>query len=280
MFFNFLIYSGGAAFILIIQTFFSRRLDPNEKSKSALKTDSLAILVFALGFGFFFSVSSELLTDYIDFKIVNIIMLGALISSYWFFVAPSFYLFRKEKYIRDFELEKQLRLEGFKYKVLFSDEISLNAYGTGGLPHVRLIIIANDLRSQLTQTELKTIIYHEIGHHEKKHIIKLFGLNIIMYTLYYLLFDFSLNLTTVLYLELIIVAVVGAIGGLVYYYLPNKILYYLEYEADLFSATHNNKEDVISALIKFDDITEGQLSKGNINHPNLKKRLDNLRRLG
>ena len=95
-------------------------------------------------------------------------MLGALISSYWFFVAPSFYLFRKEKYIRDFELEKQLRLEGFRYKVLFSDEISLNAYGTGGLPHVRLIIIANDLRSQLTQTELKTIIYHEIGHHEKK----------------------------------------------------------------------------------------------------------------
>lgn len=280
MFLNFLFYSGGAALVLIAQALLSVIIEKNNGSKSSIKTDFIAILVFAVVFGLIFTVGNEFLRNHIDFKIVIIIFLGALISSYWFFVAPIFYLFRKGKYERGFEIEKQLQSEGYSYKVLFSDEISLNAYCTGGLPHLRLIIIANDLKSEMNDVELKTIIYHEIGHHERKHIIKLFGINIIMYTFYYLLFDFIFSFDLPWYLELSGVAIGAAIGGLIFYYLPNKILYHLEYEADIFSAKHNQKQVVMNALIKFDEITNGQLTKGNVNHPNLKKRLENLRRFG
>ena len=280
MFLNFLFYSGGAALVLIAQALLSVIIEKNNGSKSSIKTDFIAILVFAVVFGMIFTVGNELLRNHIDFKIVIIIFIGALISSYWFFVAPIFYLFRKGKNVRDIGIEKQLQSEGYSYKVLFSDEISLNAYCTGGLPHLRLIIIANDLKSRMNDVELKSIIYHEIGHHERKHLIKLFGINILLFTSYYLMFDFILGFELPWYWELGAVAIGAGIAGLVFYYVPNRILYHLEYEADLFSAKHNQKQVVMNALIKFDEITNGELTKGNVNHPNLKKRLENLKRFG
>lgn len=276
MFINFIIYSLGSALILFFQTMISKAIDKSIKTESSFKIDYIPILVFSIFFGLFFSVGNKFLDNYISYKIFIIIITGSLISSYWFFVAPVFYMFKKEKYVRDLKLENEILSDGFKYKVLFSDEISLNAYCTGGLPYLRLIIIANNLKSNLNEDELKAVIYHEIGHHEKKHILKLFFINIIIYTIYYILFDYLFSLKLNQLYETLMVVLVGAIGGLMFYYIPNKILYYLEYQADNFSARHLNKKFLISALIKFDNLTNGELTKGNINHPNLEKRLKNL----
>lgn len=276
MLINFIIYSLGSAFILFFQTMISKTIDRSIKTGSSFKIDYLPIFIFSIFFGLFFSIGNRFLDNYINYKIFIVIITASLISSYWFFVAPVFYMFKKNKYIRDLGLENEIQLSGFKYKILFSDEISLNAYCTGGLPHLRLIIIANNLKLNLNADELKAVIYHEIGHHEKKHILKLFFINIVIYTIYYLMFDYLFSLKLNQLYEILLVVLVGACGGLMFYYIPNKILYYLEYEADRFSAKHFNKKLLISALIKFDNLTNGELTKGNINHPNLAKRLKNL----
>ena len=69
----------------------------------------------------------------------------------------------------------------------------------------------------------------------------------------------------------------GALFGFVVYYIPNKIMYFLEYDADSFSAKKYNRENIISALKSLDILSEGKLSEGNINHPNLEKRISNLK---
>lgn len=275
---NFIIYSGGAGLILLVQTLISRILEKTNKSESAIRTNFMEIAGFSVFFGLFFSLASEFTTTYINYQIIIIILICAFVPSYWFFISPIFYLFRKRTYVRDFQLEKQLQSEGFTYKVLFSNEIKENAYCTGILPHARLIIVANSLKTNLDHDELKTIIYHEIGHHERKHIVKLLGISIILNTIYYFAFHTVLSMDLSLFYEFIAVAVVGGAGGLMFYYIPNKILYHLEYEADIFSARQCGKEDLSRALVKFDEFTNGDLTRGNINHPNLKKRLKNIER--
>ena len=68
----------------------------------------------------------------------------------------------------------------------------------------------------------------------------------------------------------------GALFGLVIYYIPNKIMYFLEYDADSFSAIKNSRESMINALKRLDELSQGKLTKGNINHPKIEKRLKNL----
>lgn len=273
-----LLYYPTLFFIVLFVQHFIIYLFSKKRSSSLLIKNIASIILSSVILG----IIAYLVVNYLRVK--NNILYYALFSisiyCYWFIINPLLSVIFSKKHLRDFEIENQLKNENLKFKVYFTDKINSNALATGIIPFYKIIIIAKNLKQSLNEQELKAIIYHEIGHHKKKHILIMYILNVIFLTMYFLgrslMVDYNFETK---FLEGLSVFLSGAMFGLVSYYIPNKILYFLEYEADSFSAIENNKENMISALISLDKITEGKLTKGNINHPNLEKRITNLQNL-
>jgi len=95
--------------------------------------------------------------------------------------------------------------------------------------------------------------------------------------LFYVLEIYKLHFNSTL-IEPLLVALTGALVGIIYWFIPNKILYFMEFQADDYSAKNFNKKAIIDALKKLNEISGGKLTKGNVNHPNLEKRLKNIRK--
>lgn len=261
--------------VLVIQYvifyFFSK-----EKNKFQFKEQFISIIGASLFIGVMFALTSELF-NWFNYKIILVILTASIISSYWFIINPLKHLFIKKKYFRDIGLENEMKLEGYNFKILFTDQITSNAYATGIIPFYKIIIIGQNLKEKLTKSQLKSIIYHEIGHHEKRHILKLFFVNVILQTIFFLMFyginsiHYQVNL-----LHPLLVAIAGGTGGFLLWVVPNKISFYLEYQADRYSATHFGKNIAIESLVRLDELSGGKLTRGNANHPNLKKRVKNI----
>lgn len=256
---------------LIVLYFFSK-----EKNNLQLKENLISFIFASLFIGIMLSLISEIFNT-LNYKIISFIIMASIVSSYWFIINPLKYLFRKNQYIRDYELEVELKTEGYNYSIFFTDQITSNAYSTGIIPFYKIIMVGNNLKEELTKTQLKAIIYHEIGHHEKKHILKLFFINVILQTVFFVMFSviYRLHITDSI-MEPLLVALTGGIGGFLFWVIPNKVSFYFEYHADEYSALHYNREAMIDSLQKLDEISEGKLTKGNYNHPNLEKRLKNI----
>ncbi len=256
---------------LIILYFFSK-----EKNKPELKDNVVSFIVASFFIGITLSLTSKL-SNYIDYKIISFILVSSTISAYWFIIEPFKYLLKKKEYYRDTELEKELSIKGYHYKILFTDQIITNAYATGIIPFYKIIIVGNNLKDSLTPSQLKALIFHEIGHHRKKHILKLFFINIILQTAFIIIFSliYNLHITNTL-IELTLVALTGGMGGFLFWFIPNKISFYFEYYADEYSALNFSRRSLINALIKLDELSEGKLTRGNYSHPKIEKRLNNL----
>lgn len=254
---------------LIILYFFSK-----EKNKFQFKENLLSFIIASFFIGIMLSIVSQLFNS-LNYKIIVFILMASTISSYWFIINPFKYVFSRKKYFRDNELENEIKNEGYNYQILFSDEITSNAYATGIIPFYKIIIVGKNLKEKLTKTQLKAIIYHEIGHHERKHIIKLFFINVMLQTIFVQIYSIIYRLDiTINIIEPLLVALTGGLGGFLFWFIPNKVSTYFEYHADEYSALHYNREAMIDSLLKLDEISEGKLTKGNYNHPNLEKRLN------
>ncbi|MGQ1910451.1 M48 family metallopeptidase [Marinifilum sp. RC60d5] len=249
-----------------------------EKNKPPFKENLISFIGASLFIGIMFSLISTIF-DSINYKIILFIIMASIISSYWFIINPLKYLFKAKKYCRDNKLEDELKTEGYNYKILFTDQFVSNALATGIIPFYKIIIVGNNLKEKLTKAELKSIIYHEIGHHKRKHILKLFFVNIILQTIFFVMFSEILKLhNTVVFVEGLLVALVGGIGGLLFWFIPNKVSFYFEYYADEYSANHYDRSAMIDSLTKLDEITGGKFTKGNSNHPSLEKRINNIKK--
>ena len=266
-------------FGILITQFFVFYFWSKEKSLPKINDSFSTILGASIFIGIMFSFASELYNLF-NYKIIFFIVWASIISSYWFIINPLKYLFSPKKYSRDIELETEIKSAGYNYKILFTDAITDNAYATGIIPFYKIIIIGKNLKEKLDRSLLKAIVFHEIGHHEKKHILKLFFVNIVLQTIFVLMF-FGINKLQYkpAFMEPLLVGVTGGFGGFIFYFIPNKIMYKLEYQADKYSAIHNEKSTMIDALMKLDALTGGKLSKGNSNHPPLKKRLENIEKI-
>lgn len=256
---------------LIILHFFS-----GNKYKFNFKENILSFIIASLFIGTMFSLTSKFFNT-INYRIISFILTASIISSYWFIVNPFKYLFYTKKIIRDKKLENEIKIEGHNYKIFLNKKTTSNAFATGILPFYKIVIVGEKLKEQLTKEQLKAIIYHEIGHHEKKHILKLFLINIILQTFFFVIFSqiYGIN-TNNSFIEPLLVGLLGGIAGFTFWFIPNRISYYFEYQADEYSATHYDKRAIADALKKLDEISEGKLTKGNYNHPTLTKRLNNL----
>ena len=263
-------------FILLIQ-YFITYLFSKEKNISFLKENITSMIIASIILGTMMYFSSFYFEAF-NSEILFYILLSSSIYGYWFILNPILNVMLSNKHQRNLAIEDKLKKDGLNFKVFFTDKISINAIATGIIPFYKIIILADDLKTNLNEKELMAIIYHEIGHHKRKHILIMYFLNVIFLT-FYLIGRASMNIYEFpnKFYEGVSVFFTGALFGFVVYYIPNKIMYFLEYDADSFSAKKYNRENIISALKSLDILSEGKLSEGNINHPNLEKRISNLK---
>lgn len=262
-------------FVLLLQhiIFF---LFSKEKNKSKFKEHLISITGASIFIGTPLAFVS-LISEQFNYLIILFVLLSSIIASYWFIINPLKYILRPKKFNRDLFMEEEIKSEGYNYKILFTNIISSNAVATGIIPFYKIIIVGNNLKEKLSKSELKAVIYHEIGHHENKHILKLFFINILVQTFAFLIF-FEMNKIhfTHTFMEPLFGAITAAFVGLIFVYVPGKVSYKFEYQADAYAAKNYSKIATIDALKKLNKISEGKLTKGNINHPNLEKRLKNI----
>lgn len=276
---NFIIFTITSFCILLIQNviiYVIDKLYKKNKETEIIFFDTFNFLIFPIFVGFLYTIA-EILNNSMNYKFLVAILFSSLFVSYWFFVAPIFHVFKKKIFERDINLENVIFNKGFKYKIYYTSCLKTNAYATGSIPFFKFIVLSDDLKHLLEPEELNAIVFHEIGHHEEKHIIKLYYVNVLCFTLYYLTIDFIINIGFEKIYEFISILVVAGFGGLMFYYLPNKIIYYYEFKADMFAAKIVGAETFKKTLIKVDNLTHGKLNKGNINHPTLEKRLLNIK---
>lgn len=247
-----------------------------ERKRYQLYKNIKSFFLASIFIAIMFSLVSEL-SNHFNYKLILLILMASIIPTYWFVFAPLKYLFNHKKFYRDKDLEREIKSEGFNFKILFTEQLLTNAYATGIIPFYKIIIIGKDLKEKLSNNYLKAIIYHEIGHHEHKHILKLYFINILLQTFFFLVF-FKVNIFHFdnSFIKPIIIFLIGAFAGFIFWFIPGKIMRLFEYQADIFSAKKYKKDNIIGALEKLDSISNGKISKGNFNHPNLEKRIKHI----
>ena len=224
------------------------------------------------------------------------------------FIAP---LFNKFSPLEEGELKEKLsdllQKTGFVSDGIFIMDASKrsghsNAYFTG-FGKSKRIVLFDTLTKTLTTDELVAVLGHELGHFKLKHILKrliftiplefvlLFALyKLAQFTDLYTGFGFAnitaQNVSSVQFIGLFLaILIYGSISEIISP-ITNIFSRKDEYEADKFSVEHcNNKEDLISALIKLnsDNLSELLPPKlyvfWNFSHPTLIERIAALKKI-
>mgnify|MGYP003302257800 FL=1 len=224
------------------------------------------------------------------------------------FIAP---LFNKFSPLEEGELKEKLsdllQKTGFVSDGIFIMDASKrsghsNAYFTG-FGKSKRIVLFDTLTKTLTADELVAVLVHELGHFKLKHILKrliftiplefvlLFALyKLAQFTDLYTGFGFAnitaQNVSSVQFIGLFLaILIYGSISEIISP-ITNIFSRKDEYEADKFSVEHcNNKEDLISALIKLnsDNLSELLPPKlyvfWNFSHPTLIERIAALKKI-
>lgn len=224
------------------------------------------------------------------------------------FIAP---LFNKFSPLEEDELKEKLsdllQKTGFVSDGIFIMDASKrsghsNAYFTG-FGKSKRIVLFDTLTKTLTADELVAVLGHELGHFKLKHILKrliftiplefvlLFALyKLAQFTDLYTGFGFAnitaQNVSSVQFIGLFLaILIYGSISEIISP-ITNIFSRKDEYEADKFSVEHcNNKEDLISALIKLnsDNLSELLPPKlyvfWNFSHPTLIERIAALKKI-
>ena len=224
------------------------------------------------------------------------------------FIAP---LFNKFSPLEEGELKEKLsdllQKTGFVSDGIFIMDASKrsghsNAYFTG-FGKSKRIVLFDTLTKTLTADELVAVLGHELGHFKLKHILKrliftiplefvlLFALyKLAQFTDLYTGFGFAnitaQNVSSVQFIGLFLaILIYGSISEIISP-ITNIFSRKDEYEADKFSVEHcNNKEDLISALIKLNSDNFSELLPPklyvfwNFSHPTLIERIAALKKI-
>ena len=239
-------------------------------------------LIFSIVFSFSLWVLNEILGKGGFESIIFSIVVVFAKPSYDFLILPTWYLIKNKNYSVNYKMSSFLDRIGFPCRVILIKDGGQNAYATGILSANSIILISKDLYEKMSEKNMEAILCHEIGHHKKRHLIKNYIIYLIIALIIYSIFYvrgimFSLSEFNQI-ANLASVAFVGGISGGIYYYIPAKFQKKYEYEADLFAAKKVGVKNYIDALKALDKISNGQVSKGGITHPTLRKRIENLRK--
>lgn len=274
-----------SSYIFMLQPLISKIVFTLKRDSVKVEINLLKIFVETLIFSIVFSFSFWILNEVLgkggfESILVSILMVFAK-PTYDFFIRPTWYLIKNKNYSINNKMSSFLDKIGFSYKVLLIKDGGQNAYATGILSMNSIILISKGLNEKISEKNMEAILCHEVGHHKKRHLFKNYIIYIIIaliiYSIFYargIIFSLSeFNQIT----NLISVAFVGGIAGVIYYYFPAKYQKKHEHEADLFAAEKVGLKNYINALKALDKVSDGKVSKGGVTHPTLEKRIQYLR---
>ncbi len=257
------------------------------KNKTPFKENFQIELIFVVSevlfFIFLFALSFWLMdTVKLSTKLTLVVAIfsSALIPSYHFVLAPLIYFFSKSSYPFNPELATKIGNHGFQFNIVTLKGNVTNAYASGVLPFSRTIMMGETLIEKMTEESVVALLYHEIGHLSLNHLFKLYLINLLLSAFWVLSFYIRWYLTKDLeapfFLHGISVFILGALFGLLLWYIPGKVQYRLEMEADLFASKMVGVKNYEKALAELDALTNGDVSKGGITHPTLSKRMQHI----
>jgi Zn-dependent protease with chaperone function len=241
----------------------------------------IGCVIFTLFFGGALWIGERYATGNEILALTLVILFVSLIPSYHFLISPLQHLFMKKKYYTDDALTSLLRKKGYNYHIRIIKGNVNNIYATGILPYTKTILVGESLMKGMNQDQLEAILFHEIGHHQLKHLNKLFLVNIFCTTIFCLALFLRLKNPSFfnqnVFMEYGSIALIsGLVGGLFLGYAAGKVQYKLELQADTFAASVVGKENITSSLEQLDKLSNGDVSKGGVNYPTLKKRIENI----
>jgi Zn-dependent protease with chaperone function len=236
---------------------------------SISKQKIIIILIEIIIFSLFLTILHALSEKYIQVHYILGSIFFALFATYSSTIKPLQYLMFNKSTDISRNIEKKITQDGFDYKIRLINRKNVNAFATGVLPFYKLILIDEKILKELTEEQILSIVYHEVGHHELNHLKKLLFIKIIFaLLLFHIIRENPKNIFFVLFVIII--------WSLLYYYIPNKIKYNFEFQADTFSSNINSKKNLIEALKKLDKLFNNRISKGGVSHPTLEQRIKNI----
>jgi Zn-dependent protease with chaperone function len=118
------------------------------------------------------------------------------------------------------------------------------------------------------------LLFHEVGHLKKNHLLELYIGTFFCCLVYFVSFKLLLPFINLSSIPGLYVGLNGGFLGVLLIVIPGLMQRKMEYEADKFAADHIGADKYISVLQKLDDLTEGGVSRGGINYPTLKQRIN------
>ncbi|MCZ2473689.1 M48 family metalloprotease [Aquirufa ecclesiirivi] len=200
---------------------------------------------------------------------------------YNYVVHPVYYLLNQ----RDFQVGNEYQnwidnIISKKINVRIINKDVLNAYATGLVPFLKIILVGKPMVRELSEDEMKCLLLHEVGHSELNHLRKLFLANLFYVTIYVLTTFIVFPYLRVFEYEHLFVGIYAGIilggGSLLFLGIIQRKL---EKDADLYAAKIMGSDKYYAFLIKLNLITQGGLEKWAINYPNLTERLANVGKL-
>lgn len=236
---------------------------------------------------------------YIPFAIFMFFISVVLGQIFPIFIFPLFY---KVTPLEDEELQNRIRnlTIGTKLKIenVFRFNMSKNTRKANaaftGLGKSKRILLGDTLIENYSPDEIETVLAHEIGHFQKKHIIKniLIGATFSFVSLFLIaqLYNASIywlgfeSITQISALPLLLLY--GMVVSLIFQPASNYLSRKYEYEADAYAVKITNKKEVfINALEKLNEQNLGDKEPHPFvewffySHPSIKKRIDAIKKL-
>jgi len=206
------------------------------------------------------------------------ITISAILPTYSFFIEP--FMILKSAQGRVLSLSDLITsiAKEEDIKIIETNADVLNAYASGILPYSRTIIVGKKVRDTLSTPELQSIIYHELGHLKRNHLLKLYLINLLVIAIGALSFAFLRKFIVESETPLLWVGLHGAFSAALLIAATSIAQRRFEYEADLYSAHRTKNAQIISALKKIDVISGGKVSGKSLNYPTLQEREANVQK--
>ncbi len=237
------------------------------------------VFIFLLSFALFSFINLEVENENIfNLLLISLISVVPLVVIYVF--GPMRYLIKSENYIFN---------EKFKHitKIYFKSPLNVitlkskvaNAYATGILPFSKTIILNTGLNDKLTDDEIISLLYHEMGHHKNNHMLKLFLVNVSWSLITITFFNYVLypNRAEIAFFPLLVSVYYGLVvtGGILV--IAGAFQKRFEYEADKFAVENNKGADLATALLLLYDNSTIPHDQWTLNYPSLNQRLARIR---
>lgn len=206
---------------------------------------------------------------------ILIVLSTAIIPSIDFFIYPYIYYIVEQPVIDEESTAWLSNHCESSLKICVINKNITNAYATGILPQMQMILIGKNMKEKMSFENLQCILLHELGHLKRGHLVILYLVNVICTFLSgYLFFIFNKSLLDNFGYAVLLSLVVGAIVTII----PAITQRFLEYDADKFASKRIGVDNYIEMLIKFDEITQGGLSRITLNYPSLKQRINHVKK--